>query len=206
MTRLLYIEGSPRKKRSSSTEVAHAYLSAYRKKYPGDEIETLDLWAKEMPEFDEDVIDSKHAILRGQRHTEAQHRAWKPIEEMIANFKQADRYLFSVPMWNFCIPYKLKHYFDIIVQPSYTFAFSQTEGYKGLVTGKPVVVIYSRAGAYSPGTGFEAFDFQKTYMDTLLPFIGFTEIYSVLIEHTSSVEMKEEAVKQAIGEAVKLVV
>jgi FMN-dependent NADH-azoreductase len=34
-----------------------------------------------------------------------------------AFLKSADAYLISVPMWNFSIPYMLKHYIDIVIQP-----------------------------------------------------------------------------------------
>lgn len=205
MSRLLYIEASPRKKRSSSIQVAHTYLDAYKHSHPDDEIETLDLWGKEIPRFDGDVIDAKYALMHGQAYTEGQRKAWRAVEETIADFKSADRYLFSLPMWNFGIPYKLKQYFDVIVQPSFTFSFSPSEGYKGLVTGKPAVIIYSRGGAYGAGTGAEGFDLQKPYMETILKFIGFTDVHSVIIEPTlSSPEDKEKAVKKAKEEAVKL--
>lgn len=39
---------------------------------------------------------------------------------MIERFKGADKYLFSLPMWNFGVPCKLKKYIDVIVQPTYT--------------------------------------------------------------------------------------
>jgi FMN-dependent NADH-azoreductase len=205
MSRLLYIEASPRKKRSSSIEVAHTYLEAYRQNHPEVEIETLDLWHTELPRFDGDVIDSKYAIMHGQAHTEAQRKSWRAVEQTIAHFKRADRYLFSLPMWNFGIPYPLKHYFDVIVQPSYTFSFSPTEGYKGLVTGKPVTLIYSRGGAYSLGTGGEALDLQKPYMEAILKFMGFDNLQSVVIEPTlAAPEAKEKAVKQAKEEAIQL--
>lgn len=205
MSHLLYIEASPRKKRSSSIEVAHTYLDACRQHHPEHEIETLDLWEKELPRFDGDVIDSKYAILHGQAHTEAQRKSWRAVEQIIAHFKRADRYLFSLPMWNFGIPYPLKHYFDVIVQPSYTFSFSPTEGYKGLVTGKPVVIIYSRGGAYGSGTGSESLDFQKTYMETILKFIGFQDIQSIIIEPTlASAEAKDKTVNQAKEKAIQL--
>lgn len=205
MARLLYIEASPRKKRSSSIEVAHTYLEAYRQTHPTDDIEVFDLWQNEIPRFDGDVIDAKYAIMHRQSHTEAQRKAWRAVEQTITDFKQADRYLFSLPMWNFGIPYPLKHYFDVIVQPSYTFSFSPIEGYKGLVTGKPVVIIYSRGGAYGPGTGVESLDFQKPYMETILKYIGFTDIKTIMIESTLvSPEAKEKSVKEAKEEAVKL--
>lgn len=205
MNRLLYIESSPRKKRSSSIEVAHTFLEVYRQHHPEVEVETLDLWQKEIPVFDGDVIEAKYSIMHGQAHTEAQRKAWRSVEQMIADFKRADRYVFSLPMWNFSIPYKLKHFFDVIVQPSYTFSFSPSEGYKGLVTGKPAVIIYSRGGAYGSGTGAENLDLQKTYMETILKFIGFTDIRSIIIEPTlASADAKDEAVKRAKEEAEKL--
>lgn len=205
MSRLLYIEASPRKKRSSSIQVAHHFLEVYRESHPTDDIETFDLWQRELPAFDGDVIDAKYAIMHGQSHTEAQRKSWRIVENVIADFKRADRFLFSLPMWNYSIPYKLKQYFDVIVQPSYTFSYSPSEGYKGLVVGKPVVIIYSRGGAYGPGTGLESLDYQKTYMETILKFIGFTDIQSIIIEPTlASPEMKESAIKKAMEEAEKM--
>lgn len=205
MHRLLYIESSPRKKRSSSIEVAHTFLETYREHHREDEVETLDLWHKELPAFDGDIIDAKYAVMNGQSHTEAQRKSWRAVEQMIADFKRADRYLFSLPMWNFNIPYKLKHFFDVIVQPSYTFNFSPSEGYKGLVTGKPVVLIYSRGGAYNIDTGAQHLDFQQTYMEAILKFIGFTDIRSIIIEPTlASAEQKDQSVKRAKDEATTI--
>lgn len=205
MSRLFYLEASPRKKRSSSIEIAHDYLDAYRSAHPGADVETFDLWQRELPPFDGDVIDAKYAITSGQAHTEAQRKAWRAVEQVIADFKRADQYLFSLPMWNFGVPYPLKHYFDVIVQPSYTFSFSKEEGYKGLVTGKKAVIIYSRGGAYGPGSGAEDMDYQKTYMETILNFIGVKDIRSIIIEPTlGSPEQKAESMSQAREAAIRL--
>ncbi len=205
MSELLYIEASPRKKRSSSILVAHTFLDAYSLSHPDSRIETCDLWSKDLPRFDGDVIDAKYAIMHGQSQSEAQRKSWRAVEQMISDFKKANLYLFSIPMWNFGIPYPLKHYFDIIVQPSYTFSFSPENGYQGLVTGKPAVVIYSRGGAYGAGSGGEALDFQKTYMETILKFIGFTEIKSIVIEPTLvSEELKEKSIQSAKEEVIQL--
>ncbi|MBF8258907.1 MAG: azoR, partial [Actinobacteria bacterium] len=113
-----------------------------------------------------------------------QKAAWKAVEGVIERFKGADKYLFSLPMWNFGIPYKLKHYIDVIVQPTYTFSFSPKEGYKGLITGKKAAVVYARGGAYPAGSGGEAFDLQKRYMEQFLGFIGFTDITPIVVEPT----------------------
>ncbi|MEM8866270.1 MAG: NAD(P)H-dependent oxidoreductase, partial [Planctomycetota bacterium] len=97
-------------------------------------------------------------------------------------FKSADKYLISVPMWNFGIPYKLKHYIDVIAQPGQTFSFDPESGYSGLVTGKPVAVVYARGGEYGgEGSGM---DHQKPYVEQMLGFLGFTDIHPIVFEPT----------------------
>ncbi len=204
MSCLIYIESSPRKDRSSSIAVAQTFLEHYQQTHPSDQIRTIDLWEKELPRFDGDVIDSKYAILSGQVQTQVQREAWQKVEDVIDEFKSGDKYVISVPMWNFSIPYVLKHYLDVIIQPSYTFSYS-SEGYKGLVADKPVVVIYSRGGSYGPGSGAEIMDHQKTYMETVLRFIGFTDIRSIFVEPTATVpDQKETMMTKVIEEAKEM--
>ena len=181
---MLYIESSPRKDRSASIEVARAFVDEYKVSHLGDAVDSIDLWKESLPEFDGDVINAKYVILHGEEHTDAQKKTWNSVETIIDGFKHADKYLLSLPMWNFGIPYKLKHYIDILVQPTYTFSFTPEEGYAGLVTGKPAALIYARGGAYGTGSGGEDYDLQKRYMEQILRFIGFTDIQSVLVEPT----------------------
>lgn len=193
MARLLYIEASPRKQRSASIQVAREFLASYRQQHPADEVALLDLWNTELPPFDGVIIDAKYRILHGEPHTAAEKEAWQVVEEIIAHFKGFDKYLFSLPMWNFGIPYILKHYIDILVQPGYTFNFSPQAGYQGLVTGKPAALIYARGGAYQPGTPAEAMDLQKRYLEMILGFIGFTDFRPIVIEPTLMLGREEYA-------------
>ncbi len=193
MARLLYIEASPRKERSASIQVAREFLAAYRQSHPGDEVTTLDLWQTPLPPFDGAIIDAKYRILHGEAHTAVEKEAWRAVEEIIAHFKGFDKYLFSLPMWNFGIPYILKHYIDILIQPSYTFSYSPQEGYKGLVVGKPAALIYARGGAYPPGTPAEGMDMQKRYLEMILGFIGFTDLRPIVIEPTLMLGREEYA-------------
>ena len=207
MAHLLYIESSPRKKRSASIHVAQAFLELYGKKYPHDTVTKLDVWEEDLPPFDGDVIDAKYAIMRGESHTEAERKAWHRIEKLIQQFKSADKYLFSIPMWNFQIPYRLKHYIDLIVQPSYTFSFSPKEGYKGLVTGKPAVLICARGGSYPAGSPGEAVDLQKKYMEIVLGFIGFKDLQFLMVEPTAgggeSSKLAQKAAEEKIPELLQ---
>jgi len=194
MSKLLYIEASPRKSRSKSIEVAQVFLSELQRTHPSVEVDKLDLWTAELPPFDGDTVEAKYAILHGQQHTPNQAKAWRQIETVIERFKSVDWYLFSLPMWNFGIPYVLKHLIDVIVQPGLTFSFSPTEGYKGLVTNKKAVAVYARGGAYGPGTGAEGYDLQSKTLSGILGFMGITDLTSIFIEPTLGAPAEVEAI------------
>jgi len=183
MSKLLYLESSPRKDRSASIEVAQSFIGAFQDADAKNEVDTLDLWDFQLPEFDGDRINAKYKVLHEENPTNEEAKAWDEISKIVALFKDADSYLFSIPMWNFSIPYKLKHFIDVIIQPGLTFNFSPETGYQGLVTGKPVTVIYARGGEYS-STETIAMDFQKTYMEMILGFIGFQDIKTIMVEPT----------------------
>jgi FMN-dependent NADH-azoreductase len=186
MTKLFYIEASPRKERAYSIKVAQQFLKIYKETNPNHTIEPFDLWQTSLPEFDGATINAKYRILHGDTHTDAEARAWNSVEELFNQFDSADKFVFSLPMWNFGVPYKLKHYIDIITQPGLSFSFSPETGYSGLVTGKPAAVIYARGGEYSSSEAAAGMDFQKRYLEMWLGFIGFTDITPILVEPTLS--------------------
>jgi FMN-dependent NADH-azoreductase len=184
MSNILYLQASPRQRRSHAIAVADAFIEAYRPLHPSDEIIPLNVFTAHLPPFDGFAVQAKYSILHGQEHSAEERAAWKGVESVIETFKSADKYVLAVPMWNFGIPYRLKQYIDILVQPTYTFSFSPQEGYKGLVLGKPAFIAYARGGEYPAGTPGEAFDFQKKYLECILGFIGITDVRSVVVEPT----------------------
>ena len=146
--------------------------------------------------------------MHGKNHTNQELQAWKAIEKVINEFTSADKYLIAVPMWNFGIPYRLKHYIDILTQPGFTFSFTPEEGYKGLIKGKSVLAIYARGGEYPSNSDLEAMDFQKRYLDLILGFIGITDIKSIILEPTlmgdpDVISKKKEAAVQQARELAK---
>jgi len=206
MSTLLYIQSSPRGQRSKSITVADAFVETYKQKHPDDKIVTLNIFKEKLPAFDGLTVQAKYTILHGQKHSKEELQAWKKVEKIIEQFKSADKYVLAVPMWNFGIPYRLKQYIDILVQPGYTFSYSPETGYKGLVTGKPIVTIYARGGEYPQGSPGEALDLQTKYLQLILGFIGFTNIRSVIVEPTlqGSAEAIEAKVHKAIDAAGKI--
>jgi len=203
MSTLLYVEASPRKDRSASIEVAQSFVSAFLEKDASNTVETLDLWNIVLPQFDGDTINAKYRVMHGEDPTPDEISAWDVITKITDQFKAADHYLFSSPMWNFSIPYKLKHYIDVISQPGLTWSFSPETGYEGLVTGKSATLVLARGGEYSSGPVVAAMDFQRTYLEMILGFIGFKDINTVLIEPTLT-DAKDDAITMAKDEVIKL--
>ena len=195
-------ESSPRKDRSHSVAVAHAFLDAYRAAHPADAVDTWDLWspAERLMEFDGDAITAKYAA-RGPAvvHTPAEAEAWATITRSIDRLRSADRYLFGVPMWNYGVPYKFKHLVDIVTQPGLTFR-PDPKGPIGLLTGRRAVVISARGGVYAPGTPRAADDMELPYVNRWLNLIGVTDVTSILVEGTSlpdAAATRERAVAEA---------
>jgi FMN-dependent NADH-azoreductase len=184
MSKLLYIQASPRGQRSHSVTVTDAFIEAYEKKHPDDKVEILNVFDASMPNFDGLAVQAKYTILHGKPHSDKEQQVWKDIEKVIEQFTSADKYVLAVPMWNFSIPYRLKQYIDILVQPGYTFSYSPEDGYQGLVSGKPLLTVYARGGEYPPDSDAEAVDFQTKYIKLIFGFMGFTDIRSVVVEPT----------------------
>lgn len=186
MTRVLYVEGSPNKEYSASIDVCGAFLDAYRLAHPDHVIDKLDLWDVALPEFDQDALAAKYAGLRGEPLTPTQTLAWQRIEALAAPFHVADKLLFGVPLWNFSIPYKLKHLIDLISQKDVLFSFDSA-GFSGLLRGKKAAVVYARGLSYtSPGslTPASVFDLQRPYMETWLKFVGIEDVAGIVVERT----------------------
>lgn len=180
--KLLHIECSPRKTRSISRKVAGKFIEIYQLANPDSEVTAIDLWALEMPEYDEFAVNAKFKIFAGEAFSEAERERWAASEKLFNEFKGGDKYLFSVPMWNFSIPYKLKHYIDLITQPRLAFRADEN-GYTGLVTGKPAVIIYACGGNYTEPP-YKDYDLQQPYMQQWLRFIGFTDLKEIRADNT----------------------
>ena len=197
-----YIECSPRGKRSHSTKIAQAYIEQAKKNIPDLELNHINPWLLNLPEFDGDMLDAKYSVINGTEPSVDEVSAWSIVKNIFDEFNNADHYLFSVPMWNFNIPYKLKHYIDIITQPGMSWSYTPEDGYKGLMTDKTATIIYATGDGYGEGTGFESFDMQKPYVNLWLTFLGFKKIERVVVDRT--LFDAETAEKNALDVALKL--
>ena len=185
MTYVLHIESSPNAA-SLSTSVARDFLDAYARRDPGTTFETAPVWRIALPSFDETMIAAKFAVLRTQAATPEQQAHWARAVALSRSFNRADLYVFSLPMWNFGIPYRLKHYIDVVTLPGENWSWSKAEGYRPLLRHKRAVLIHTSAGDHapaSPDAGSDT-DFQKPYMRRWLAFIGVEVVKEIVVAPT----------------------
>jgi FMN-dependent NADH-azoreductase len=69
LSRLLFIQSSPRHTQSKSNQIAQAYLSALYKSNPDLSVDVLSVWDIELPVFDGDKVGAKIAVMQGKEHT-----------------------------------------------------------------------------------------------------------------------------------------
>jgi len=180
MKKLMHVIASPRKAASETEKIATRFINEYRQINGDATIDVLNLWEEKIPIFDGDKAAAKmtffgSGVLQGKIKT-----AWDQVMDVTSRFTAADDYLISVPMWNGGIPWTLKHYIDTITQPGLTFGFG-SEGYFPLLHNKRACVIYT-SGVYSPALprSFGA-DFQASYMNWWLQFIGVKDVHSIYL-------------------------
>lgn len=129
-------------------------------------------------DLDEEGIPHLSAVtvagVRGVAGTAAELATRALSDALIAELQAADIVVIGAPMYNFSIPSSLRAWFDHVLRPRVTFAYSAA-GPQGLLTGKRAIVVQSRGGLYSEGPG-KANDFQEPYLKQLLGFIGIDDV------------------------------
>lgn len=174
MTRIFHVEASPRRTTSRSSEAAAAFQSKIADADPSTEIDHLGLWDVPLPDLDGDALAAKYARLSKTALTEDQQAAWDGIAKLVGRLDAADAVLISTPMWNLHVPYRLKHWIDLVTQPGLSFSFDPQSGYTPLLRPRPTIVILASAGDFSSGLSFGRTDFATDYLRAALGFIGLT--------------------------------
>ncbi len=164
----------------------------------------LDLWRERLPEFSGPIVEAKYARMKAQAFNDAQRDSFAEAERMATRFSLADRVLISTPMWNFGIPYKLKQWFDIVIQPGLTFRFDPTQGYLPLLRDRPTIIILASGGDFATGMNRGRIDMATPYLREALRFIGVSDVRFVPIGPTTgpadSILTAREMAHRRLGE------
>jgi FMN-dependent NADH-azoreductase len=182
--RVLHIEASPRRERSGSSRIAAEFLKQVSGLNAELEVDHLDVWAEVLPEFDGAALDARYARLAGKPWNSDQQEAWDRIVAMVERVDRADAILVSTPMWNLGIPYRLKHFIDLVTQPGLSFRFEQGAGFTPLLRARPVAAIVTSSGDFSTGESYGRPDLVGVYMQAAFRFIGLDNMNVVRVAPT----------------------
>lgn len=190
MKKILHIIASPRGDRSHSRKVSSYFLDRLREIHPDVQLEEIDLYSAELPDFGRPGVFAKFKTGDGLPLEPEEREQWENAKSVWLHFQAADAYVFSVPMWNFSIPYELKHYIDLITQPGWTFGVNEN-GYEGLLGGRKAFLAFAAGGNYDlPETA--SLDFMRPYMRFWCGFIGL-ETFDT-INHSTNLKADHNAI------------
>ena len=133
--------------------------------------------------------------------TEAESNVWERIQSLIQRFQNADRIVLGTPMWNFSLPYKLKHLIDLVAQRNYLFSYDGKQ-YGPLLNVPKAVAVYTRGSRYLEGTPIPPlFDHQAPFLDFWLHFIGVRDLRSVIVDNAWNRDRQDPEMSLAKGKA-----
>lgn len=179
---ILHLSSSGSDEKSYTGIASRTFLAAYKSKNIDHIVRDINLWDKELLQYDLSHVASKMRMVSGQDEPSDKVN-FEPVERMIKTLFSADKLVVSCPMWNYSIPYVLKQYIDCVVQPGLTFRETPS-GPQGLLTNRPLLLITSSGGDYSTGQ-MKALDYQVPYLKDIFGLIGFTNVRHIYIKNTA---------------------
>lgn len=190
--RLLNIVSSPRGAKSASIAIANAFVEAYGKTCASIEVDTLNVWEEDLPDFDSEAIGAKYKGVAREPMDPAELSVWHRIQSLVTRFQQAERIVIGVPMWNFGYPYKLKQLIDLVSQRNMLFTFDG-QAYGPMLKVPRALVIHVRGQSQDTGAanGNPGFKHQADYLEFWLKFIGVDDVRSLVVEHTWNARAQE---------------
>jgi FMN-dependent NADH-azoreductase len=106
-------------------------------------------------------------------------------------------------MYNFTLPSQLKAWIDRILIAGTTFRYTAT-GPEGLAGGKRVIIALARGGFYDAGSPAAGLEHLQTYLRGVFNFIGIEPEFVAADGLAIGPEQREQSIRQALGETVRL--
>ncbi len=191
MSKVLYIKTNIKDEGQSRTfQISDAFVEEYKKFHPEDEIITLDLY-KEAIDF---LKPQDLGAIFGSKTPESQQH---PVLKYTYQFANADKYIFSDPMWNLGMPAILKAYIDYISVSGITFQYTE-KGPVGLLKNKKAIHITTAGGDYENSP----VEMSHRYLETILRFFGIEDIqlvsaYNMDVQGLDTQAILDHAIEEA---------
>jgi FMN-dependent NADH-azoreductase len=199
--KLLHIDSSILAGNSVSRQLTANIVAQWLATHPGTTVDYLDLATDAPSHLSIESLGfrmppSSTELSDGQRRENALSEA------LVTQFLAADVIVIGAPLYNFAIPSQLKAWIDRIAQAGRTFTYTD-KGPKGLAGGKTVIVASTRGGVYSTSEGGRAMEHQESYLQTVLGFLGITDVRFVRAEGVAMGEAPKAAALAAAEQDIK---
>ena len=179
---VLHLDSSITGENSASRALSGSIVQQITRAQPDDAVVYRDLTANPLP----------HLTLEAFADTSV-------LDEFIA----ADTVVIGAPMYNFTVPTQLKAWLDRILVAGKTFRYTEN-GPEGLATGKRVIIALARGGFYDANSAAAALEHLETYLRGVFNFIGIEPEFLAADGLNFGPEQREQSLKQALGETVRL--
>jgi len=200
MIRVLHVVASPRE-RSRSDALAAIAIAALDQ----PQVTRLELWREALPELDGETVEGRYKLIHDEPvAVEVEHR-WAELRAVADQAMAHDLWLISTPMWNFGLPYRLKHWIDCITHPGMTFTNDAAGNVTGLAAGRSALLIGAGALDFADAAQEQALDFQMRYLDTWLRFIGITDVHMARAAPTFGPAETVEAAMEMAADELRLI-
>jgi FMN-dependent NADH-azoreductase len=199
MTHILHVNASPRGEGSQSRLISNELVEALKAAHPDMTVTDRDLGHQVIPFVTEPFIYAMYTPQEAR--TPEQKELLTLSDELIAELKAADVYVFGVPMYNFGVPAVFKAYIDYVARANETF---NPATYEGLLKNKKAYVVSAHGGAgYGPGQERESYNQLVPTLRGVLGFLGVTAVEFISVEGTSAPEEKRAPMMDAAREKIK---
>lgn len=212
MSKLLIINAHPESdsKTSASLNVFNYFLKVYKEKHSNDEvIEQINLYDEEVPMLDKTVFSAWQKQRIGEELTSQEKELTDRMNEILMQFKSANKYVIVYPLHNFNIPSKLKDYMDNIMIARETFKYTDTGSVGLLKDGRSMVVIQGSGGIYTNNDWYTEVEYSHKYLKSMFNFFGIEDYQIVRVQGTNILdrdEVLQKGYKEAEEVASKLAV
>lgn len=174
MKTLLHIDSSANTQASVSRELCAGFAAGWLKADPENKVVYRDLNSSPVPVVTSDLLEAIYAPA-GEALNPKKRSALDFSDSLVDEFLAADANVFGVPMYNFTIPGSFKAYIDQVVRMGRTVGRGP-KGLEGLVKGKKMAIVSTRAGDYAKGGPREGWDFHEPYLRRVFGWMGIDDI------------------------------
>jgi FMN-dependent NADH-azoreductase len=172
MATLLHLDSSPLEG-SISRELTREFVKTWKAGRADGTVISRDLSATPSKPLDAAWVGA--AYTPDEARTQEQKQVLADSDKLIDELQRADEYVIGVAMHNFSIPSVLKLWIYQVARQGKTFSYG-ANGPEGLLKGKKATIVMASGGVYQLGTPAGAMNFVEPYLQSVLGFLGVTDV------------------------------